>query len=95
MTICEKFIIVWLDVRLETNNHIFGTIEQLHVISNYVKIFNDSNTCIDYNTNLKNENVLFIISKLAHRCILTFAQGIPKMSALYILCLSETANYER
>jgi hypothetical protein len=49
----ENLIIVWLDVALNKNIHAAQTIKQLQVISNDIEVFNDTDTCIDYITNLK------------------------------------------
>src|SRR5689334_14316712 len=91
----ESFIIVWLNTALKINDHAAKIIEQLEVISNDVEVFDDSNACIDYITELKHEHVLLIISDLVHQCILTLAQDLPVISALYILYSSDVTNHEK
>ncbi|CAF4981223.1 unnamed protein product, partial [Rotaria sp. Silwood1] len=92
----ENFIIVWLDLVCETNNDVTKTIkEKLQVITNDVEIFDDSNACIDYITNLKNEHVLFVVPNSINQCILTIVQDLCAVSALYILCSSEATNNEK
>ena len=45
-------------------------------MGNYLEIFDNSNPCINYITNLKNEHVLYIVFNLADRCILIFVQDL-------------------
>ncbi|UJR24159.1 hypothetical protein I4U23_027125 [Adineta vaga] len=85
----ESSIIVWLNNAINTNNHSTQIIEQLKVISNDIKIFNDSNECIDYITDLENENILLIVSgTIIDSCIFTLVEDLLSISDVYILCLS-------
>lgn len=83
----ENSIIVWFDPISDTNNCRIKTTEQFQTISNDVQVFNDSDACIDYITNLENERVLFIISGTENRCILTVAQELPTIITIYIFSL--------
>ncbi len=91
----ENLIIVWLDIGLNTNKHAAQTIKQLQVISNDIEVFNDTDTCIDYITTLKNEHVLFIVSNPVNLSILTLTQDLPVISVLYLLGLSNNDIQEK
>jgi hypothetical protein len=87
----ENFVIVWLNIASERNDHRAKTIkEKLQVISNDVEMFSDSDACIDYITNLKNEHIILVLSNYVNQCMFTVIQELSIVSALYILCSSET-----
>lgn len=44
---------------------------------------------------MKNEHFLFIVFSSVHRCVITVAQDLPSILALYILCSSEATHYEK
>lgn len=92
----ENFVVVWVDVVCEKNGHEAEMIKKnLHLITNNVKIFNDSNACIDYIAGLKNTRVLLVVSNSVDRCILMLAQNLVAVSVLYILCLSKDDNQQK
>lgn len=92
----ENVIIVWLNTTLETNDHTNTKkiIQQFQIISNDIEVFNDSDICIDYITNLKHQCVLLIVSNSIDQCILKVTQDLSSIFAVYILDLLDTINHE-
>jgi len=81
----KGIIIVWLDISSEIISQATKTVEQLQEITKDVKVFADSNVCVDYINHLKGQRIFFIMSDPVDQCVLTFTQDLLTVSALYIL----------
>ena len=82
--IAEQILVVWLDVNInDANKETRLSIRKLQHIVNSVKTFHDTNECIDFLTDLKNETVYMIISNDFIQWILPLINDIPQLHAIY------------
>ncbi|CAF2969582.1 unnamed protein product [Rotaria sp. Silwood2] len=76
----EQFILVCLDSPL---NQLCGYLEEFRRLMNYIKRFNEVDSCVDYITNIKNEKIFLIIS--AEYVSLT--SFVYRLQQIYSICI--------
>ncbi|CAF1485095.1 unnamed protein product [Adineta steineri] len=77
--------IVWLNLTTnETNSDISNTINQLRHVAGSFKIFNDANECIDFITNVTDQEVSLIICNSQSETFISIIEDIPQLHSIYI-----------
>jgi hypothetical protein len=84
----ESFVIVWLDANIGQNDSTRKTIEQLRRIANNIRTFTDRAACIEFISQIKNEQVFFIVSgSLGHETVPDVNQ-FRQIEGIYIFCVN-------
>ena len=93
--VVQNFLLVWLDRRIdEIDDEDFDhSISQLRRVVNTIETFNDTDQCIDFITEIKDENVLMIISGELGRNLLPLIHCIHQITSIYIFCINKS-QYE-
>ncbi|CAF0724570.1 unnamed protein product [Adineta steineri] len=77
--------IAWLNLTTnETNSDINNTINQLQHVAGSFKIFNDVNECIDFITNVTDQEVSLIICNSQSETFISIIEDIPQLHSVYI-----------
>ncbi|CAF1556059.1 unnamed protein product, partial [Adineta steineri] len=77
--------IVWLNLTTnETNLDINNTLHQLQHVAGSFKIFNDANECIDFITNVIDQEVSLIICNSQSETFISIIEDIPQLHSIYI-----------
>ncbi|CAF1496348.1 unnamed protein product [Adineta steineri] len=77
--------IAWLNLTTnETNSDINNTINQLQHVAGSFKIFNDANECIDFITNVTDQEVSLIICNSRSETFISIIEDIPQLHSIYI-----------
>jgi len=81
----EDTILIWLDENMnEYHDYDENAIIQLQTIVNSVKIFIDSNQCIDFFTNVINKRVFLIVSNNLAQILMPFMDDVSQLDSIYI-----------
>ncbi|CAF0740910.1 unnamed protein product [Adineta steineri] len=82
--------IAWLNLTTnETNSDINNTINQLQHVAGSFKIFNDANECIDFITNVTDQEVSLIICNSQSETFISIIEDIPQLHSIYIFNLHQ------
>lgn len=83
----KSMSLVWLDERMDKNNEQdhCNALESLRQIVNTINLFTDMDQCIDFITDLNNEQIFVIVSKSFSQIIVPVVQNIPSVNCVYIL----------
>lgn len=84
--IIQNFLLVWFAVNGEESRDDFhGSITQLQLVVNTIKIFNDIDQCIDYLTEDKIETVFIIVPVNFAQHIVPLIHHVPQLDSIYVL----------
>ncbi|CAF1304004.1 unnamed protein product [Rotaria sordida] len=82
----ENFLVIWLDPDIdESNLDTIASTNKLQHIVNTVKIFNDTNACIDFLTNAENEIIFMLISNDISKWLIPLIEELTSLHSIYIL----------
>jgi len=86
-----SFVIVWLDANIDqVNSSDFrNTIRQLKQVVNTINIFTDSVQCINFITDIKEENIFMIISGSLGEIVIPTIHNMPQIDSIYVFCRNE------
>jgi tetratricopeptide (TPR) repeat protein len=92
----QNFLLVWLDAGIDEQNYddCRNSIAKLRQFVNTVKTFTDADECIDFITDIKEENIFIIISGTFSSGIVPVVQDMLQVSCVYILCKNKR-RYEQ
>ncbi|CAF4604676.1 unnamed protein product [Rotaria socialis] len=82
----EDFSVVWLDTNLLITNDCKEMANNLRQIINYLKLFDNTDDCLNYISSLTNEKVFLITSGSLGQVIMPLIDGIPQILSVYIYC---------
>ena len=85
--------IIWLDKNININNasHL-AFIDQLRRVAYTVNTFLDVDLCIDFLTDICNENVVMIISDELSRSVVPLIHDVIHLTSISILCKNKTMH---
>jgi hypothetical protein len=87
--------VIWYDKNI--NLHHSGEVKRiedlLQQINDYVLIFSDRQTCLDYINEAKSENIFLILSGQSTAGIIDNVHGQKQIDSLYVFCMKRE-NYE-
>jgi len=87
--IIENFLVVWLDQNHEDfidDDDACDIVERLRSIVNAVKTFNDTDRCVDFLSNIKDEKAFMIVSGSLGQQIISYIHDISQIHSIYIFC---------
>jgi tetratricopeptide (TPR) repeat protein len=91
----QNVLLIWLDTSIDVKSEdCRNTISQLRRVVNTVHAFNDTDQCIDFLTDICNENVLMIISGALCKNIVSLFHAVTQLHTIFIFCEDQT-RYER
>jgi tetratricopeptide (TPR) repeat protein len=92
----QNFLLLWLDGSIDEQNNddCRNNITKLRQVVNTVKTFTDADECIDFITDIKEENIFIIISGTFSAGIVPVVQDMLQVSCVYILCKNKR-QYEQ
>ncbi|CAF3434182.1 unnamed protein product [Rotaria socialis] len=89
----ENCIVIWLDSNInETNGDYQKSINSLRNIVNTIKTFTNTNSCIDYLIQIKDEKIFIIVSGALAQTIVPHIQGISKLDSIYVFCANKSKH---
>jgi hypothetical protein len=91
----ENVLLIWLDLNTNgSDENADDSITKLQHIINMIKTFTDPNACIDYLTDIKDEEVFMIISGSCTEQFISLIQDIPKLRSIYVFDSQQTNNVQ-
>jgi hypothetical protein len=81
--VIENFIIIWLNV--QSNEFDKDSIKQLRKMINSIEIFSNTEECIDYFSQIKNEKIFLIISNSFNHEFISLIESMPSLNSIYLL----------
>jgi hypothetical protein len=89
----ENFIVIWLDGSIDIfTEECHSTVTLLQHLVHLVLIFNDSNDCVDFISNIKNEKIFLIISGSLAEIITPLLQNLDLIDSIYVYCSSKSKH---
>jgi len=77
------FIVVWIIENEDAGNNLADT--ELDRIRNSIKTFNDTNECINYIENAKNENIFLVIPNSLAEVVISQVHDLHQLDSIYVL----------
>jgi hypothetical protein len=91
----QNVLVIWLDNNINVKSEdCSNTISQLRRVVNTVHAFNDTDQCIDFLTDICNENVFMIISGALCKNIVSLFHAVTQLHTIIICCEDQT-RYEQ
>ncbi|CAF4398295.1 unnamed protein product, partial [Rotaria sp. Silwood2] len=88
-------LLVWLDANLdESTDDYKKSIQYLQNILETVTTYTDIDECIDFLSDIENQNVFMIISDVIGQHIIPIIQECPQLNSIYVLC-DNTSTHEK
>jgi tetratricopeptide (TPR) repeat protein len=85
--IVQNFLLVWLDSSIdETKEDYRNTITHLQRIVNAINLFTNTDQCIAFLTEVKNEKVFLIVSGSLGQTIMPTIHEMSQLDSIYIFC---------
>ncbi|CAF3648134.1 unnamed protein product [Rotaria socialis] len=94
----EDCIIVWLDLQFCAKPHY---IDKLRGVVNYLRIFDNTDICMQYISAIKQEQVFLIISGRTGKHIIPLVHHLSQLNSIYIFCIKDqrhitwSSNYSK
>jgi len=83
--IVENLIIIWLDSNIkESNETTQNSISHLRPIINSIRIFTDSDQCVNFINNITNEKIFLIISGTFSQKLIPLFEDMTQLKSIYI-----------
>lgn len=92
--IIQNYLLVWLDEDIDDRN-IDQSINQLKTIVNTVELFDDTDQSIDFITDVKQEQVLMILSDQLAPNLLPLIHNINQINSIYIYSTNKSRNEQK
>ncbi|CAF2779180.1 unnamed protein product [Rotaria sp. Silwood2] len=91
----ENFIIIWLDTNIDIHTDEYNSIKShFQNLVHLILPFNDSDRCIDFITDTKNEKIFLIMSGLLGRTLAPVIHDFSQIDSIYIYC-NNRARHEK
>ena len=91
----QNFLLLWLDAKLDESNQDFRhSITQLRQTVDTIETFRDTDECLEYISQFKDEKAFLIVSGALTDKIVPRIHGIPQIYAIYIFCRKQS-KYEQ
>ncbi|CAF1640191.1 unnamed protein product, partial [Adineta ricciae] len=85
--VLQDFFVVWLDPTIDQpNNDTFNSIVRLQDIVNSLYTFADIDECINFITDVDDENVILITSGSLGEQITPCIHSVPQLDSIYVFC---------
>ncbi|CAF1565604.1 unnamed protein product [Rotaria magnacalcarata] len=79
--------LVWVDSDFdEHDDNYYETITKLRCFVNNVSTFNDIDQCVNFLTEINEENIFIIVSDALAQCLVNRIHGFPQLHSVYIFC---------
>jgi len=89
----QNVLVIWLDNKIDENSaDCRSTITQLQCIVNTIKIFIDSDQCIDFPTDNYREKVCLIISDTLCQKVVTLIHDVRQLYTILIFSENKTGH---
>ena len=91
--VVENFILVWLDASIsEANADNEKPIDEFRKIINCVKLFTNSDACIDFLTTVQIEQIFLIVSRSFSELIVPCVEDLAQIHSIYVFCRNESEH---
>lgn len=91
----EGFYLVWLDTFINKSKEIFDAQEQIQLIINHIKTFENIKDCEEYFYNISsNDRICFIVSDDLGQQIIPNIHHYRQIFSIYFYCLNKNMNEE-
>ncbi|CAF5169475.1 unnamed protein product [Rotaria sp. Silwood1] len=91
--VLQNFRLLWLDTDLdESKDNYKKSIQHLRNIVETVITFTDIDECIDFLSDIENENVFMIISGVLGQHLISVIQECPQLTSIYVLCDNQSTH---
>ncbi|CAF0750843.1 unnamed protein product, partial [Didymodactylos carnosus] len=88
----ENFVLIWLDSNMIKHKN--NSEQQLRSLINYSKFFDKLDDCINYMSNIDNEKIYLIVSRVLSERIISRLHSFPQLESIYILCSNQIKHYQ-
>ncbi|CAF1240770.1 unnamed protein product [Rotaria sp. Silwood1] len=90
----QNFVLVWLDATIDEvhNQDSINTISKLREIVNIVNTFINADECVNFITDVKEEEIFMIFSDAFGQTIVPLIHEIRQISLIYIFCDQKTCD---
>jgi hypothetical protein len=93
--IVQNFLLIWLDIHInETDENFQNSLAHLRPIVNSIFTFTDSDQCIDFLRNIKDEKIFLIICGTLDDHIISIIHDINQLDCIYVFDLNKR-RYEQ
>jgi hypothetical protein len=82
----EEFIVIWLDQKLDADNPDLRNLAALREVVDFLHTFTDIESCCDYISNIRHENVYLIVSGATGSKIVPVVHDWIQIRSIYVLC---------
>ncbi len=87
MRMMQNVLLIWLDNNIDQNNaYCRNTIVQLRCTVNTINTFTDPDPCVDFLTDIHNENVCMIISGALCQHLVPLIHAVAQLETIFIFC---------
>ena len=91
--VLQNYRLVWVDAGIdESNGDCQHILVQLRNVVNGIKIFQDSDTCVDFLQNVVDEKVFVIASSLLGKDLIPRIHSMSQVDTIYIFCDDEARH---
>jgi hypothetical protein len=88
----SRLVCVWLDKEGSRSKDFSNAQVYLRDIINFFRIFDDTNKCVDYILNMKNEKICLITSVELGKVILPFNHSFEQINSIYIFSSNKSED---
>jgi tetratricopeptide (TPR) repeat protein len=87
ISMMQNVLLIWLDNNIDENNtDCRNTIAQLRCTVNTINTFTDPDRCIDFLTDIYDENICMIISGALCQHLVPFIHPITQLQTIFVFC---------
>jgi hypothetical protein len=82
----QNFLLVWLTSNIDEVNNVdfISSITKLRQVANVVEMFTDVDECVDFITDMENEQIFMISSETLDQTMVSIVQDITQVNSVYI-----------
>ncbi|CAF2094594.1 unnamed protein product, partial [Rotaria magnacalcarata] len=85
--IVQNFIIIWLDPNIDEFNVKFpNSIARLRSIVSWIKVFTLPDDCVDYLTDVTDENVFLFVENSFGKQLVPLIHELPQLYSIFVFC---------
>ncbi|CAF1634499.1 unnamed protein product, partial [Rotaria magnacalcarata] len=85
--IVQNFIIIWLDPNVDEFNVNFpNSIARLRNIMSWIKVFTLPDDCVDYLTDVTDENVFLFVENSFRKQLVPLIHELPQLFSIFVFC---------
>lgn len=87
--IIQNFVLIWLNPHADESDVEFqNDVRQIRRFVNIINVFTDSDRCVDFLSEIKNEKAYIIISDAREQHIVSLIHDILQLDSIYLFCES-------